>query len=141
VLGTLYIDGIRVRRNYAEAFRWSALAAQQGDVVSQYQLALLYYNGHGVAQNYNEAFKWYKLSAKQGFANAQNNLGVMYGFGLGVAQNFVKAHMWFNLAAAYGASEAIEGRNKFAELMTQQQIAQAQALASKCQASNYKDCD
>jgi hypothetical protein len=65
----------------------------------------------------------------------------MYVKGYGVAQNYVTAHMWFNLAAANGEVAAIKGRDDLAKLMTPQQIAQAQQLASNCLASNYKDCD
>jgi len=85
--------------------------------------------------------KWYEVAAEQGYSKAQHNLAVMYVKGYGVAQNYVTAHMWFNLAAANGEVAAIKGRDDLAKLMTPQQIAQAQQLASNCLASNYKDCD
>jgi hypothetical protein len=49
--------------------------------------------------------------------------------------------VWLNLAAANGDNDAIKGRDLVAKLMSQQQIAQAQQMASACQASNYKNCD
>ena len=113
----------------------------QGDARAQYNLGVMYGNGQGVAQNYAEALKWYKLAAAQGDARAQFNLALMYDKGQGVAQNYVKAHMWFNLVAVSGDNDAIEERVKVARRMTAQQIAQAQQMASACQASHYKNCD
>jgi hypothetical protein len=55
--------------------------------------------------------------------------------------NSVKAHMWLNLAAANGYLDAIKGRDNVSKTMSPQQIAQAQQMASACQASNYKNCD
>jgi len=65
----------------------------------------------------------------------------LYLKGQGVAQNYVSAHMWFNLAAANGNNSYIIARDEAAKKMTPQQIAQAQELASKCQANNFKNCD
>jgi uncharacterized protein len=84
--------------------------------------------------------RWYRAAAEQGNASAQNNLGASYANGQGVVQNFVLAHMWFNIAAANSIENAAENRNRVAELMTAQQIAEAQTLAQQCLGSNYTDC-
>ncbi len=55
----------------------------------------------------------------------------MYFNGQGVPQNYVKAHMWFNLAAAQGNEKAIKNRNAVSQLMTREQIAEAQKKAHK----------
>ena len=49
--------------------------------------------------------------------------------GKGAAQDFVLAHMWLNLAAAQGDQTGVASRAKLNELMTREQIAQAQELA------------
>ena len=49
------------------------MAAEQGDLVAQYNLALCYENGEGVKEDKTEAVKWYKKAAEQGQAKAQYN--------------------------------------------------------------------
>ena len=71
--------------------------------------------------------------ADQGDAEAQFNLGVMYGTGRGVSQDYVEAHIWSNLAAAQSSGglrdQAVRNRDIFAELLTADQIAEAQRRA------------
>jgi uncharacterized protein len=56
-------------------------------------------------------------------------LGMMYSVGRDVPVDFVTAHKWFNLAAMRGNAEAIRLRREIAELMSGQEIAQAQRAA------------
>jgi hypothetical protein len=50
--------------------------------------------------------------------------------------------MWFNLGAISGDSKnASTNRDNIAKRMTPAQIAEAQAMARKCQASDFKQCD
>jgi len=51
--------------DYAEAARWFALAAAQGDVNSQYYLSYQFRDGLGVKQNYEEAYFWMGLVVLQ----------------------------------------------------------------------------
>jgi TPR repeat protein len=117
------------------------LAAAQGNVFAQYNLALKYENGQGVVQDYAEAVRLYKLAAAQGNAEAQTNLGAMYTSGQGVVQDYIRAHMWFNLGAVKGYSTAVKNRDIVAKWMTSQQIAEAQKMARECQARDFKNCD
>ena len=48
--------------------------------------------------------------------------------------------MWFNIAGANGDALGSEYRGKVETRMTREQIAEAQALARRCMASNYQDC-
>ena len=136
----MYADGKGVAQDYVEAVKWYKLAAEQGVANAKNNLALMYENGQGVVQDYAEAVKWYKLAAEQGDTRAQFNLALMYGKGQGVVQDYISAHMWFNLAAAQGYKDAVNGRDKVAKIMTQQQITQAQKLARECLARKYKGC-
>jgi hypothetical protein len=144
-LGVMYRDGVFVPQSYTEAVKWFRLAAQQGLKEAQFNLASMYHNGQGVTQNYTEAVKWWRLAAQQGFTNAQNNLGSSYAAGFGVPQNYVKAHMWYNIAASHASGDDnkkfSDARNEVSAKMTTVQIAEAQALAAKCEAANYKNCD
>jgi TPR repeat protein len=89
----------------------------------------MYEFGEGVPENDAEAVKWYRKAADQGHAKAQSNLGVMYYNGDGVPENHVRAYVWLSMAKTQGYEKA------------KKQIAQAQALATKCYESDYKDCD
>ena len=70
----------------------------------------------------------------------------MYNYGEGVPQNYVLAHMWYNLAASQGDEKSSRSQNemgnrdRLAAVMTPAQVAEAQALAARCLASDYKDC-
>ena len=65
----------------------------------------------------------------------------MHGTGQGTPQDYVRAHMWLNLAGSRGSKAAGEQRDGYAKLMTPQQVAQAQKMASDCLAKNFKNCD
>ena len=140
-LGRMYHTGEGVLQDYAEAVRWYKLAAAQGVSNAQHNLASMYYDGKGVVQDYAEAVRLYKLAAKQGDSAAQHNLASMYDDGKGVLQDYLQAHMWINLAAVSGKKESQKARDGIATKMTSQQIGKAQAMAKKCLASKYKDCD
>lgn len=80
-------------------------------------------------KDYFTAIKEFRTLAEQGHAEAQTMLGYMYASGKGVIQDYIQAHVWFNLAAAQGNERAFEAREKVAEAMTSEQIAEAQRLA------------
>jgi hypothetical protein len=65
----------------------------------------------------------------------------MYDHGRGVLQDAVLAHMWSNIASANGSAIGSTYRGEIEQFMTREQIAEAQALARRCMASNYQDCD
>jgi TPR repeat protein len=50
----MYHEGQGMSQNYAEAAKWLRLAAEQGYVVAESDLAVMYEMGQGVAQNYHQ---------------------------------------------------------------------------------------
>lgn len=144
-LGAKYTAGNGVPLSYQEAAKWTAKAAAQGHAGAERSLGVMYANGRGVPQDYAEAVTWFRRAAEQGNTNAQANLGVMYEAGHGVPPDLVRAHMWFNLATAGAAEDnsksALTSRNRVAAKMTPAELAQAQEMARKCQASAFKQCD
>ena len=56
-------------------------------------------------------------------------LGLIYSTGQGGPADLVQAHMWFNLAAVRGSEAAKECRRELAEIMSKDEIAQAQRRA------------
>lgn len=139
-LGWLYEQGSGVKRDFKEAMKWYRSAAEQGSARAEYSLGVLYQRGSGVPKNLQEAIKWYRMAAAQGDPKAQYNLGFMYANGEGVTQNLPRGHMWWSLAAKSEAA-AWASLDALSKIMTKKQIAEAQALARKCEASNYKQCD
>ncbi len=70
---------------------------------------------------------------------AQHNLGLMYGSGTGVPKDYVEAHKWLNVAAAHADAENqkkwADARDSLEEVMTPQQVADAQKLTREWQAA------
>ena len=112
--------------------------------MAQVALGMRYHFGWGVSQDYGKARQWYEQAATQGDSSAQNNLGLLYANGQGVPQDYARAYMWFNVAAAHSTGDlqklAANNREKVARRMTPAQVAEAQRLASRCQAQQFKDC-
>ena len=121
------------KEDYEAALVWFKLAAEQGFANALYNLGVMYDQGQGVAQDYKEAVRWYRKAAEQGHASSQFILGSMYDDGRGVPQDYFQAHLWYNLAASQLTGEdretAVKSRDTIAEIMTAEQIAEAQRLA------------
>ena len=114
--------------------------AKRGDLVSQIELANAYRNGIGVTQDYKTAVKWYKLAAEQGNPLALYNLGRLYYLGKGVPENLVYAHMWAQQASSNGFKMGTELTELLTELMTENQIEEAQRLRNECMIKKYNGC-
>lgn len=64
---------------------------------------------------------------REGDSDNLYKLGLIYSTGNEV--NYVQAHMWFNLAAVRGSESAKECRRELSDLMSKDEIAQAQRSA------------
>ena len=75
---------------------------------------------------------WFRKAAEQGYARAQNTLALMYADGRGVPQDDMQAYIWFSLSASRSSGEerdnAARNRDRIANLLTPDQIAEAQRL-------------
>jgi TPR repeat protein len=140
-LGNMYIDGLGVPQDNAEAVRWYRLAADQADAHAQTGLGIMYSDGLGVPQDNAEAVRRFRLAADQGYALAQGWLGSMYENGLGVPQHYLLAHMWYNISSANGVEYAASSRDDLVTRMTPEQVADAQERARVCMGSGYQSCD
>ncbi len=104
-MGSIYYD---VEKDMNEAVKFYRMAAEQGNINAQNNLASCYYHGHGIPQDYEKTFEWYRKAAEQGHVDAQNNLGACYQNGYGVEQDYEKALFWWDKAAADGHETAKE---------------------------------
>ena len=137
----MYENGLGVPENDVEAVKQYRLAAEQGHARGQTFLGLMYAEGDGVPKNGTEAVKWYRLAAEQGDADAQVFLGFMYQNGDGVPQNNVRVYVWWSVAAAQGYEDAKTNRDRVSEVLTPDQLARGQEIATKCFESDYQDCE
>lgn len=112
-VGCLYYNGkVKEAPSCVEkAFYWFELAAKQGFVRAQCNLA----NINQDAKNYKEALNWYTIAADNKDAAAQNSLGLLYAGGKGVTKDLAAAANWFLLAAEqnYAAAQYYLGRAHF----------------------------
>jgi hypothetical protein len=100
MLSGLYLLGLGVPKDYAQAAMWSRKAADQRDPRAEYSLGKLYAAGNGVPLDRAQAAVWYRKAAEQGYASAQFSLGVEYLDGHGVPKNYREAYFWVKIAAA-----------------------------------------
>src|SRR5262249_4089078 len=125
-----------VSRDYGEAVRMYRKAAAKGNAMAESTLGDIYYYGRGAPQDFTEAVKWWSLAADANIATAQLNLSVMLANGDGTPQDYLKAHMYAKLAASQlppgeDRDTAIKNRDIVAKLMSREQLAEAQRLASE----------
>ena len=137
-LGLMSENGRGMPKDSVNAVKWYRMAAEQGHANAQNNLGFMYANGQGVPQDYGEAMKWYRRAADQRLAGAQYNLGLMQAYGEGVPHDTVSAHMWFNLAAAHGHENGQAIRGMVEELMSPDQIVDAQRMAFEWMAKHQR---
>jgi hypothetical protein len=98
-LGSLYEEGLGVKRDFFMAVRLFHHGASQGDPKAQNNLGLMYYDGRGIIQDKEQAFYWIEQAALQDYSIAQLNLAMLYEAGEGVEKNQEKAIYWYKKAA------------------------------------------
>ena len=75
------------------------MAAEQGSVDAQVNMAVYYITGEGVETDIEKATYWFMKAAEQGDAQAQHNLALNYENGEGIEKDFIKAFKWMRKAA------------------------------------------
>lgn len=159
-LGSCYFSGRGIVQDGTNALYWFQKAADKGNADAQHYLGLIYEFGigRGGQKDLKESSLWYLRAASQGAGVPQIMIGQMYEEGAGVMQDFVEAYRWFNIAAASAekpnlgkivrqltpeeqkvvtdlsrpvGERAKEARERVAQQMTREQIAEAQRLAAR----------
>ena len=111
-LGSIYLNGVGVRRDFTRAFYWFQQAANQGEGLAQFNLGVLYQEGRGVELDVRKAVDWFKKVELQPNRGEQFNpaikgwaelkLGFIYYEGRGVPKDYKEALSWFQKAAERG---------------------------------------
>ena len=78
---------------------------------------------------FREALTEWMSAANADDGRAMLAIGRAYLQGLGVLQDYVEAHKWLNLAASRGVQEALKERDALSAEMTEDERAEARALA------------
>ena len=106
-------------------------AAEQGDLESQYELAVRYQLGLGVPRDAAMAVAWYREAAEKRLVDAQIHLGGMLASGDGVAAAPVEGQAWWSLAAKSGDPVAVAGAELLSLELTPLERAEARKLAER----------
>lgn len=106
-LGLLYMKGLGVGQDYAQALQWYRASAAQGDSESQRLLGVMYEFGRGVPLDKSQALEWLQKSADQGNQFSQLAIGNMYRDGEGVPRDYATSLKWLQKSADQGSAEAM----------------------------------
>lgn len=106
IVGSRYVDGQGVDRDYPKAAHWYQLAAARGLAPAQYRLATLFERGKGMPQDLAAALLWYERAAEAGNVKAMHNAAVIAAGNMAGAPNYDKAFRWFKQAAERGLADS-----------------------------------
>ncbi|MGB0682361.1 MAG: tetratricopeptide repeat protein [Magnetovibrionaceae bacterium] len=130
-LGRAYHRGMGIEKDLIEARRWYKAAAEAGHVEAQFYYGWLFFNGRGVDADPAEAAKWFQLAANKGHLVSTFNMGRLYMAGSGVPQDVVRGYAYLLAAREKGHKDAEDMILEVSATLTEDQKAQAIALASQ----------
>lgn len=106
---TRILSGTASKDDQKQARSWLELAASNGHIISQFDLANFLEIGllNNGRKDYTQAFKYYLLAANQGYAKAQTMVGLYYETGRIGKSDYVEAHKWYTLAAEHSCPTAM----------------------------------
>lgn len=136
----IYKSGDGVPKNTKEALEWYLRAAEQGSEWAMIIIAAGLRNGE-LPKNLKESLKWHLIMANEGQMDSQYCAGMMYLDGEGTPESYIDAYAWLSLAKTQGHEFADNELEALKPKMTNQQIADGQALAARHYDSIHKDCD
>ena len=138
LIGVMHRTGTLGVVDRAEAVRWLARAADQGEAAAQFNLGLMYFERQAAppegARTLEElqgaAAAKFRAAAEQGHAEAQLYLGYMVAEGLGVDPDPVEGYKWYQLAAWQRGDLAAAALDRLGATLSAVQLEDARAEAS-----------
>ena len=97
-LGTWYLFGRYVKKNYKRAVDLLEYAANEDVPLACYDLGVCYETGKGVAKDTQTAFKLYLKAALLGDKKSYQSVGRCYYYGIGIEKNREVASIWLELS-------------------------------------------
>ena len=119
-----------MKQDYAGAFHWYKLAADQGLPGAANDLGVLYEDGTGIEKDYQQAARLYRVAAEKGVGGGEFNLAKLYSAGKGVPLDYVASYFWYSRALADGEPLAALGLKEIASIMTPRQKQVAEDLVA-----------
>lgn len=101
-LGTLFLRGLGVPKDYSKAMRLFQVAASRGETKGQVGLGWIYEHGLGVEPDHKRAFNWYDSAARAGDPAGQERLGWLFQHGMGTLRDQMQAVAWYRRSAEQG---------------------------------------
>ena len=111
------------------------LAADRGNALAQFNLAVIYELGQGVPPDCAEATKWFRKAAEQGDAGGQLEMGKRCHRGSfaplaqDARESRIEAYKWFKLAAAQGYKNSEMHSEQIGLAMTREERTEGQRRA------------
>ncbi len=95
ILGQMFYNGIGVKQDYAQAFKWYKRAYDLGTGHAEGMLGALYLWGNGTAKDAQKGLAMLHKWADQGDSLSEYEIGRAYLYGTGVPQDAKEAVKWF----------------------------------------------
>src|SRR4051812_5128588 len=130
-LGTMYLEGIGVAKDPAQARAWLTKAAGHGDVESAVKLAAMFRSGAIIGKDPEAALKWYKRAAEFADPRAVSALGEMFAKGEGIAADPVKGYAYYLWATKLGDPDGQKSADALRQQLSSSQLAAAEKLSAK----------
>lgn len=132
-LGALTIENDDSDESYTKAIEYFSKAAALEDPRAAFNIGVFHERGNGVPANLNEALNWYVKAAKLGHFPATVRLATTFDDADTMLYDPVAAMKWYSLAVLLADSQKRDDldaisthRNRLAELMTTDQILEAE---------------
>ena len=127
-VGMMLEHGKGTTRNLDQARKYYQYAAEQGNLMSIYRLAMM----NAAPQNptikpdFKVALKWFNMAANAGLVDAQYNLAVLYEKGHGTDVDLVETYKWYSIAGNKGDKQAKKRAEVIKLELSTSQVLQAQ---------------
>jgi TPR repeat protein len=107
-LGTMYLYGVGMPRDNANAFRWFQRSAEHGNVHAMYSAAVMAETGLGTARDRALARAMYRRAAESGFTPAMVKVSDDYAQGSPAGADPIEAYAWLQVALQSGLPEELQ---------------------------------
>ena len=98
-LAQIHASGRLGQPDFKASFKWSKMAADQGNAIGQYAVARAYRVGQGVPKDEKLGMEWLRKAAESGNAQAQFDLGLTLYNGQGIPKDAREGIGWLRKAA------------------------------------------
>jgi TPR repeat protein len=128
-LGTAYVHGHGLARDYVEGAKWLRRAIERGHTEACLQLSFLYRDGLGVTKDEGEALKWRREAAERGSIQAQLII-IMNLSDATASEDLIEACKWSIIAGKNGNKPALARLGALMTKLTPEQLEEGKRRAA-----------